>query len=151
MILNNNTTGTHTNTAIQFRRNNVAVGGITFNNASTNYATTSDYRLKENVAGLTNALDRIEKLPVHRFNYKSDPTKTIDGFIAHEVQSVVPEAVIGKKDAIDENGAPVYQQVDYSKVVPLLTAGIRELKAASDKKDAEIAELRKEIEALKNQ
>lgn len=136
-------------TLVSFYSNSSSVGSIATNGSSTSYNTTSDYRLKENTVDLTNALERIETLPVHRFNYKSDPSRTVDGFLAHEVQRVVPEAVTGEMDAVDEKGNPVYQQVDYSKVVPLLTAGIRELKAASDKKDAEIAELRKEIEVLK--
>lgn len=65
------------------------------------------------------------------------------------MQAVVPEAVTGIKDAVDENGNPVYQQVDYSKVVPLLSAGIKELKSEADSRDAEMAEQKKEIETLK--
>lgn len=140
-----------------FYYNTTGVGNITTNGSSTSYNTTSDYRLKENVVDLTGALDRISKLPVRRFEYKTNPERTVDGFLAHEVQAVVPEAVTGTKDAVDENGKPVYQQVDYSKVVPLLAAGIKELKADAEARNAEIsaqkekiAVLEAEIEALKN-
>lgn len=125
------------------------MGNITTNGSSTSYNTTSDYRLKENVVDLTGALDRISKLPVRRFDYKTNPERTVDGFLAHEVQAVVPEAVTGIKDAVDENGNPVFQQVDYSKVVPLLSASIKELKAEADFRNAEMVEQKAEIEALK--
>ena len=62
------------------------------------------------------------------FNFKStDKNKlVIDGFIAHEAQEVVPEAVTGLKDAIDKNGDPIYQSIDQSKLIPLLTAALQE-------------------------
>ncbi|MCK9272809.1 tail fiber domain-containing protein [Candidatus Gracilibacteria bacterium] len=150
IILNNNTTGTHTNTALSFRRNNASVGSITFTNASTQYNTTSDYRLKENVVELTGALNRLSNLPVHRFNYISNPKLTMDGFLAHEVQKVIPESVTGKKDAVDDKGKPIYQQVDYSKVVPLLTAGIKELNSQIQKQQKQIEELKSKIKILEN-
>ncbi|MFZ3233499.1 MAG: tail fiber domain-containing protein [Patescibacteria group bacterium] len=140
---------TPSTTLESFYYNTTGVGNITTNGSSTSYNTTSDYRLKENVVDLTGALDRISKLGVHRFDYKTNPERTVDGFLAHELQTVVPEAVTGTKDAVDENGKPVYQQVDYSKVVPLLSAGIKELKAEVDLRNAEMAEQKAEIEALK--
>jgi len=61
-----------------------------------------------------------------RFNFISDPDKTVDGFLAHEVQDVVPEAIFGTKDAVDSDGNPEYQGIDQSKLVPLLTAALQE-------------------------
>ena len=84
---------------VQFRQNNTIHGTISISGSTTSYNTTSDYRLKENVIDLTGALDRVKLLPVHRFNFLSTPDKTVDGFLAHEVTSVVPEAVTGEKDA----------------------------------------------------
>lgn len=140
---------TPSTTLQSFYSNTTGVGNITTNGSSTSYNTTSDYRLKENVVDLTGALDRISKLGVHRFDYKTNPERTVDGFLAHELQTVVPEAVTGIKDAIDGNGNPVYQQVDYSKVVPLLSAGIKELKDEADSQNAEMAKAKEEIAALK--
>jgi hypothetical protein len=93
------------------------------------YSTSSDYRLKENVVELTGATDRLKQIPVHRFNFIADADTTVDGFIAHEVQAVVPEAITGTKDAVDADGNPEYQGIDQSKLVPLLVATIKELEA----------------------
>ena len=93
---------------------------------ATAYNTTSDYRLKENVVSLAGAIDRINNLQVRRFNFIADPDRTVDGFIAHEAQSVVPECVTGEKDAVDADGNPVMQGIDQSKLVPLLTAALQE-------------------------
>ena len=103
-----------------------SVGDITVNASSTAFNTSSDYRLKENVVPLTGAADRVNQLQVHRFNFIADPDKTVDGFIAHEAQAVVPECVTGTKDAVDADGNPVYQGIDQSKLVPLLTAALQE-------------------------
>jgi hypothetical protein len=75
---------------------------------------------------LSGAIDRVNDLQVRRFNFIADPAKTVDGFIAHEAQAVVPECVTGEKDAVDDNGNPVYQGIDQSKLVPLLTAALQE-------------------------
>jgi hypothetical protein len=103
------------------RRGDVSISGSTcsFNN-------TSDYRLKENVVGIDNASARLTQLKPCRFNFIDEPTKTVDGFLAHEAQAVVPEAVTGTKDAVDTDGNPVYQGIDQSKLVPLLTAALQE-------------------------
>ena len=63
---------------------------------------------------------------VCRFNFLSNPDKIVDGFIAHEVQAVVPEAVHGEKDAVDEDGNPLYQGIDQGKMVPLLWGALQE-------------------------
>jgi hypothetical protein len=91
-----------------------------------NYSTSSDYRLKENVVPLTGAAARVNQLKPSQFNFITDPGKTVDGFLAHEAQVVVPECVTGTKDEVDADGNPVYQGIDQSKLVPLLTAALQE-------------------------
>ena len=109
-----------------------AVGTITRSGTSTVYATSSDYRLKDNVVEMTGALDRVSQLKPSRFNFIADADKVVDGFLAHEVQEIVPEAITGEKDAVDEEGNPEYQGIDQSKLVPLLVGAIQELKADND-------------------
>ena len=129
------------------------VGSITCTSSSTSYNTSSDYRLKENVVELTGATERLKQLNPSRFNFIADADTTVDGFLAHEVADVVPEAISGEKDAmkdeeyevtpavLDEEGnvvteavigtrsVPEYQGIDQSKLVPLLVATIQELEA----------------------
>jgi hypothetical protein len=109
-----------------FTNPNGVVGTISTNGSATAYNTSSDYRLKENVVPLTGAADRVNQLQVHRFNFIADPTKTVDGFLAHEAQAVVPECVTGTKDEVDDEGNPVYQGIDQSKIVPLVVAALQE-------------------------
>jgi hypothetical protein len=113
-------------TIVEIRRGWGTVGTISVTTTATAYNTSSDYRLKENVVSLTGAIDRVNDLQVRRFNFTADPDKTVDGFIAHEAQAVVPECVTGTKDAVDDEGKPVYQGIDQSKLVPLLTAALQE-------------------------
>jgi len=114
-------------TQIQFQDfNGIAVGSITNNTAAVAYNTTSDYRLKENIEPVTDGIARLQQLKPSRFNFISDPSRTVDGFIAHEVQGVVPEAIHGEKDAVDEDDKPIYQGIDQAKLVPLLTAALQE-------------------------
>jgi hypothetical protein len=130
---------------VHFARNADSVGNIvgtiSTTNTATSYNTSSDYRLKENVVDLDGAIDRLQQIPVYRFNFIADPDKTVDGFLAHEAQEVVPECVTGEKDAVDEDGNPVYQGIDQSKLVPLLTAALQEA-------IAEIASLKDRVAAL---
>jgi hypothetical protein len=112
--------------AIDFNHNGTSVGVIQFTNTATSYATSSDYRLKENVTPVTDGITRLQQLKPARFNFIADPDKTVDGFLAHEVQDIVPEAITGEKDAVDEDGNPKYQGIDQSKLVPLLTAALQE-------------------------
>jgi hypothetical protein len=112
-----------------FFRNGTAVGRIDVSAGATAYVTTSDYRLKENVTDLQNATDRLKLFKPCRFNFIGSPEKTVDGFIAHEVQDIVPEAISGEKDAVDENGNIMPQGIDQSKLVPLLVAALQELEA----------------------
>jgi hypothetical protein len=112
---------------INFYRSTVFLGNISQNGTTgVSYNTSSDYRLKENVVPLTGAADRLNQLQVRRFNFIADPDITVDGFLAHEAQAVVPECVTGEKDAVDDDGNPVYQGIDQSKLVPLLTAALQE-------------------------
>jgi hypothetical protein len=147
------------------------VGNIIISGSTTSYATSSDYRLKENVTPITDALSRLNQLKPSRFNFIADADRTVDGFIAHEVEDIVPEAISGEKDAmrdeefeltprveavIDEDGnviteaveavmetrsVPDYQGIDQSKIVPLLTAAIQEQQTI-------IADLITRLEAL---
>ena len=114
-------------------------GSITHpTNTSTNYNTTSDYRLKENIKPLSNGLESILKLKPVTGNYKSDPNKTnMPMFLAHEVQEVVPIAVTGEKDAVKFNKQTEkeemdIQQLDASKLIPHMVKAIQELKAEID-------------------
>ncbi len=113
----------------RFLTNGTLVGGITVGSSSTSYNTSSDYRLKENVSYDFDATTRIKQLKPARFNFIADADTTVDGFLAHEVQTVVPEAIFGTKDAVDEDGNPEYQGIDQSKLVPLLVKTIQELEA----------------------
>jgi hypothetical protein len=125
IALGNYSTGNRT--VIDLRKNGVAAGTVVITSAgATQYNTTSDYRLKENVTPLTGAISRIQQLKVNRFNFVSAPDITVDGFLAHEVQAVVPESISGTKDEVDDEGNPVYQGIDQSKLVPLLTAALQE-------------------------
>ena len=114
---------------IRFLTNGGDVGSIDITGSSTSYNTSSDYRLKENVVELTGATERLKQLNPSRFNFIADPDTTVDGFIAHEVQAIVPEAITGTKDEVDADGNPEYQGIDQSKLVPLLVATIKELEA----------------------
>jgi len=115
--------------AVMFERTNGGgeVGSIVANASSTSYNTSSDYRLKENVDYTWDATTRLKQLKPARFNWISDDSNTlIEGFLAHEVSSIVPEAVSGVKDAIDEDGNPDHQGIDQSKLVPLMVKTIQE-------------------------
>ena len=116
-------------------------GSIAITSGGVSYNTGSDYRLKENVVELTGAKARLQQLPVKRFNFIVDPDRTVDGFLAHEAQAVVPEAVTGAHNEVDSAGNPVYQGIDQAKLVPLLTAALQEA-------FAEIAALTARVEAL---
>ena len=105
------------------------VGSITMTNSATAFNTSSDYRLKENVVDMTGAVDRVKQLLPKRFNFKNDTETTVDGFLAHEAQAIVPESVTGTKDEVDANGDAVYQGIDQAKLVPLLVGAIKELTA----------------------
>jgi hypothetical protein len=103
----------------------IQVGSISRNGNNTVYNTVSDYRLKENIKPIENASQKVLQLKPCNFNFKTDK-EAIDGFIAHELQEVVPYAVTGKKDAINEDGTINTQQIDPSKMIALLTASLQD-------------------------
>ena len=127
--------GTTTQNQIIFLNPNGVVGRIQSTGSSTSFVTSSDYRLKENAVSISDGITRIKNLKPYKFNFKKDSSTTLDGFFAHEVQSVVPQAVDGTKDElfVEDNifgefevGDPKYQSIDHSKLVPLLTAALQE-------------------------
>ena len=126
------------------------VGSIVQNTSSTTYNTSSDYRLKENAVGITSAITRLKTLKPYRFNWKSDSSTTVDGFFAHEV-TAVPEAIKGTKDAVASEDIdslnikkddPIYQQIDHSKLVPLLTAALQDAITKIETLETEVAALK---------
>ena len=143
------------------------VGGITTNGAATQFNTSSDYRLKENVADITDGITRVKQLSPKKFNWINDETNTlVDGFLAHEAQTVVPEAITGTKDEVhvwledeelpegvsvgdnklddDGNTIPKMQGIDQAKLVPLLTAALQEAIAKIEILETKVAALEAE-------
>ena len=111
---------------ILFQNDGVGCGTIACSGSTTAYNTSSDYRLKEDEVPMTGATERVKALRPINFAWKLDGSRT-DGFLAHEVQEIVPEAITGVKDAVDSEGNPDYQGIDQSKLVPLLVKTIQEL------------------------
>jgi len=157
-----------TTTSRNFQRfvdfNGNAQGSIGMGASTVSFNTSSDYRLKENETVISDGITRIKQLIARRFNYKSEPEITQDGFFAHEVQAIIPEAVSGEKDAMagetfyeeadtipegKEVGMPkTYsdtkiepQQLDYSKFTPLLTAALQEAIAKIETLETKVAAL----------
>jgi hypothetical protein len=156
---------------LEFKYNNSVIGYVNGGSSSVSYNTSSDYRLKENVVNLDNAITRVKQLLPRRFNWISDESNTlIDGFIAHEAASVVPEAVTGEHNEVevwkegqelpdgvavgdtkldeDGNTIPVYQGIDQSKLVPLLTAALQEAIAKIETLETANASLEARLTAL---
>jgi hypothetical protein len=127
--------------AIDFNHNGSRVGSVQFDNTSTSYNTSSDYRLKENVVADWDATTRLNQLNPVRFNFIANPDTTVDGFLAHEVQSVVPEAISGTHNEVDDDGNPVYQGIDQSKLTPLLTKALIEAVEKIEQLETRIAAL----------
>ena len=126
---------------LKFYKGATNTGSITVAGTTTAYNTSSDYRLKENVQPMTGALAKVAALKPVTYKWKADGS-TGEGFIAHELAEVVPQCVTGEKDAVDENGNPVYQGIDTSFLVATLTAALQELKADLDATKAELAALK---------
>jgi hypothetical protein len=123
--------GSATATSMTFRSGGTNRGTITTTTGGTAYNTTSDYRLKENVQTMQNALATVSALKPVTYKWKADNSNG-QGFIAHELAEVCPQAVTGQKDAVDANGNPQYQGIDTSFLVATLTAAIQELKSEFD-------------------
>jgi hypothetical protein len=139
--LNITSSSTATGNAINFTNSSgTQIGQIQTSTTATAYVTSSDYRLKENIAPMTGALAKVAQLKPVTYKWKLDGSAS-QGFIAHELQEVVPECVTGEKDAVDADGKPVYQGIDTSFLVATLTASIQELKAIVDAQAARIAAL----------
>ena len=126
--------------AARFYNPNGQVGYISTQNSATHYATSSDYRLKENEVAISDGITRLKTLKPYRFNFKANASETVDGFFAHEV-TAVPEAITGTKDEVDSNNNPVYQGIDQSKLVPLLTAALQEAVAKIEVLETKVAAL----------
>lgn len=112
---------------IRFNFGTAYAGSIRGTNGTVSYETASDHRLKENLTPIEEASSRVLALNPLRFSFKHDDSgRIVDGFLAHEAQAVVPEAVSGSYDGFDIDGEPVYQGIDQAKLVPLLTAALQE-------------------------
>ena len=122
-------------TIVDLRRNNSSVGNISVTTSGATFNSTSDYRLKESVAPLSGGLARVNALKPSVYKWKSNGSDG-EGFLAHELAEVVPAAVNGEKDAVNEDGTIKAQSIDMSRIVPILVAAIKELTA--------------EVNALKN-
>jgi hypothetical protein len=140
--------GTHT--FISFYAGGTSRGSINFNGSTLSYSTSSDYRLKENIQPMTSALATVAQLNPVTYTWK-DGGFAGQGFIAHELQEVVPDAVIGEKDAVDADGNPQYQGIDTSFLAATLTAAIQELKGINDAQAQIITALTARVEALESQ
>ena len=116
------------------------IGLIRTSGSGTIYNTTSDYRLKENAVAISDGITRLKTLKPYRFNFKIEPDKTVDGFFAHEV-TAVPEAITGTKDEVDSDNKPVYQGIDHSRLIPLLTAALQEAVTKIETLETKVAAL----------
>jgi hypothetical protein len=140
-------------TAIQFWTDNgstrVAAGAITSSGSSTSYTSSSDYRLKDNIAPITGALNIISSLNPVTYTWKSDGSPG-HGFIAHELQEVVPDAVVGEKDAVDSDGNIKPQGIDKSYLVSYLTAATQELSAKNTVLEQSLASATARLDSLES-
>lgn len=129
-------------TMTDFRNGGSTVGEIRTSTTATSYITSSDYRLKENVLGITDGIVRVKQLKPSRFNFIADKGVTLDGFLAHEAQAVVPESVAGTKDEMQDDGKTIKPQgIDQAKLVPLLTAALQEAIAKIEVLETKVAAL----------
>ena len=122
---------------VSFRANTTTeVGSIRSTSSATAFNTSSDYRLKENLVPMEGAIDRLNQLKPYRFNFIINPNQVVDGFVAHEAQEVVPEAVTGEKDAVTMQG------IDQAKIVPLLVGALQEAIGRIEGLEQEVAVLK---------
>ena len=128
---------------IAFYRQDTGAGMGSITNGATNsvaYNTSSDYRLKEDWQPMSGSVDRVKSLNPVNFAWKADGSR-VDGFLAHEAQAVVPEAVTGTHNEVDDDGNPVMQGIDQSKLVPLLTAALQDSIAKIEALEARVTAL----------
>jgi hypothetical protein len=140
-VQNNINAGTGAIVSLGFSNANGLIGYVQTSGSTTSYITSSDYRLKTDIQPMTGASDRVLALNPVNFEWISSGER-VDGFLAHEAAEVVPEAVSGEKDAVNEDGSPKYQGIDQSKLVPLLTAALQEALARIETLEADVATLK---------
>lgn len=139
--------GTAATPATVFYYNGNSIGGINCTSTATAYSTSSDYRLKHNIQPMQNALAIVAQLKPVTYKWNADDSES-QGFIAHELQAVVPECVTGEKDAVDADGNPKYQGIDTSFLVATLTAAIQEQQATILAQQTALTALTARVEAL---
>jgi len=139
-FVSNNTAGSGTRYHCVFYENGTERGSVTSNGSTTSYVTSSDYRLKEDIASMTGALAKVAALKPVTYKWKSTG-EAGEGFIAHELAEVCPDAVIGEKDALNEDGSIKAQGIDTSFLVATLTAAIKEQQALINDLRARVAAL----------
>jgi hypothetical protein len=145
MSVSNTRATAATDYAIIFYRAGNIVGSVQTSLSATSFVTSSDYRLKENIVPMTGALAKVAQLNPVTYDWKAGGSS--QGFIAHELQAVVPDCVVGEKDEVDADGNIKPQGVDTSFLVATLTAAIQELKATVDAQATAIAELQARLPA----
>jgi len=139
-IKNTSATSPSNATYVSFYYTSTNTGSINSTGTTTSYGTSSDYRLKENIEPMTGALNKVSQLKPCTYVWKSTGEES-QGFIAHELQEVVPECVTGEKDAVNEDGSIKPQGIDTSFLVATLTAAIQEQQALIQSLTARIAAL----------
>ena len=143
----NNDAGTNGD-IMRFYFQDVHKGNLNFSSGSFSATTASDYRLKENDTPITDGIARVKQLRPIRFNFKDNPSETLDGFFAHELQEVVPDCVTGEKDGeISERGEG-YQCISKEGLVPLLTAALQEAITKIEDLETDVRELNLKVSAL---
>jgi len=140
MSVSNTRASAATDYSILFYRAGNIVGSVQTSLSATSFVTSSDYRLKENIVPMTGALAKVAQLNPVTYDWKAGGSS--QGFIAHELQAVVPDCVVGEKDEVDADGNIKPQGVDTSFLVATLTAAIQELKAELDATKAEVQALK---------
>jgi len=136
-----NMSGQASGTLVRFDSTGSNRGTISTNGSTVSYNTSSDYRLKHDIQPMTGALAKVAALKPVTYKWNADNSES-QGFIAHELQAVVPECVTGEKDAVDADGNPQYQGIDTSFLAATMVAAIQELKAELDTVKAELATLK---------
>jgi hypothetical protein len=136
---NKSASGNHN--GIIFYSGSTYVGGLNYSNSATTLVASSDYRLKENIVSLPDAITRAKQLNPIQFNFIAEPDETTEGFLAHEVGEVVPLACFGEKDAVDEDGNIKPQALSQVSLIPLLTAALQEAIAKIETLEAKVAAL----------